>query len=562
MKKIKQILLIFTILISASLYSQLSCGTPQNSTVQHFSNGSDNNFSVNSAPICINVQFHIVRTTAGTGGATTTTLDQVTNLLNNHFNPHNININKVGFDYINNSTFYDMTDAEFNSLVATNNNPNAINFYIINSCSSWIGRAGDITSRNFVMVNSYCNTGVSAHELGHCLNLWHTFQGTLSGTSGCAELINGSNCSSCGDYVCDTPADARTGISGGYTPDMTNDMSYYNAFTLDHFSNLQGSRMRDALNGSPILQSVMGSLCKSIIGSDNLCMSPNQTYTVSNSASSNVIWSVTPNIQIVFQNPTTLIIRAISNNSAVGKITATVNGLTISKSIHLGSPTITNYGISGPSNPNIYINDVSNFSVSTAKAATSYIWSITSNPNCGCYTNANGFLICPQGTILPRFIGNPTSNNATVQWGNCSGQYTVNCSAVNPCGSTGIGNFTVSVYKPGSGGGTGGGDLPCEPSISIFPNPVKGQTLEVSIAPPSDPCRTLLQSYKTANTDKIVKTDNMVKIYNMQGIVVFENNYDSEKDFTINGINLKAGLYILNITFPDGKTNKQKIVVE
>ena len=41
--------------------------------------------------------------------------------------------------------------------------------------------------------------------MGHCLGLYHTFHGLCE--SVCAELVNGSNCSSCGNFVCDTPAD-------------------------------------------------------------------------------------------------------------------------------------------------------------------------------------------------------------------------------------------------------------------------------------------------------------------------------------------------------------------
>jgi hypothetical protein len=328
------------------MYSQLSCGTPQNGIVQNFPSG-DTGFSNNSTPICVNVQFHIVRTTAGTGGTAVATLDQVSNLLNNHLNPHNIFVNKIGFDYINNSTFYDMSDAQFNSLVAVNNNPNAINFYIINSCTNWIGRAGSITSRNLVMQNSYCTTGVSAHEFGHCLNLRHTFRGSPNEPIGCAELINGSNCLTCGDVICDTPADYYTVNSSGdrvpasgYSPDITNDMSYYSPSTLNHFSTLQGERMRDALNGSSVLQPIIDNLCKSIIGSSVLCSSPNQSYTLTNSVGSNAIWSVSSNLQIVSQNGQTVIIRPLSNSvNGSATITATFsNGQILTKTIWVGIP--------------------------------------------------------------------------------------------------------------------------------------------------------------------------------------------------------------------------------
>ena len=264
-------------------------------------------------------------------------------------------------------------------------------------------------------------------------------------------------------------------------------------------------------------------------------------------------WSISPpnsNLTIISSTPYTVTVKATSNQGADVKIVATFqNGQTYEKPVHVGVPIITNFGITGPSNPNIFTNDTSSFSVSPVAGATNYYWSLVSSPNCGCYTNASGFLICPSGTTLPHITGSGT--NATVQWGNCAGGYTVNCWAVNECGSTGIGNFPIQLYKPGSGGGTGGGDLPCEGfNFTVYPNPVKGQTIEVSIAPPPGPCPIILQSYRIA------------RIYDMQGTKVFENKYEGEKSFTITDINLKRGYYILNITFPDGQNHKETIIIE
>ncbi|HRP60405.1 MAG TPA: M43 family zinc metalloprotease [Vicingus sp.] len=44
------------------------------------------------------------------------------------------------------------------------------------------------------MDNSFLSGRTLTHEIGHCFNLYHTFQ------SGC-----GSNCGSSGDLCCDTP---------------------------------------------------------------------------------------------------------------------------------------------------------------------------------------------------------------------------------------------------------------------------------------------------------------------------------------------------------------------
>jgi hypothetical protein len=48
------------------------------------------------------------------------------------------------------------------------------------------------------------------HELGHFFGLYHTFETKFG-----AELVNGSNCKTTGDLICDTEADIQT-------PNITN----------------------------------------------------------------------------------------------------------------------------------------------------------------------------------------------------------------------------------------------------------------------------------------------------------------------------------------------------
>lgn len=98
------------------------------------------------------------------------------------------------------------------------------------------------------------------HEIGHYLNLYHTFDAV-----GGNELVDGSNCATAGDMVCDTPADI-TGVAGIsisncvyagtpvdakgmlYKPDTKNLMSYWHSYgcQTDHFSAGQFDR---AYNG-------------------------------------------------------------------------------------------------------------------------------------------------------------------------------------------------------------------------------------------------------------------------------------------------------------------------
>lgn len=115
------------------------------------------------------------------------------------------------------------------------------------------------------------------------MGLFHTFRGCEQG--GCLELPNGSNSSTCGDFVTDTPADPgitfgstsnsadfnvcawkntaslsatciATGLTvSSYTPLTSNTMSYAPIFNcFSSFTSGQGDRMRmELLNASSIL---------------------------------------------------------------------------------------------------------------------------------------------------------------------------------------------------------------------------------------------------------------------------------------------------------------------
>jgi len=267
--KTKTLLLItfFGLLTSLELKAQ-QCGTPQTTNFPSTQRTIvKQNFLNNNESICFNVFYHIVRQNNGSGGINASLLDNITEKLNLAFNPHSLYVKNLGFDYINNTTYYNIDDSggnnsEFNALVQINNKPNAINIYIVNNAVSYAGRANGILSQALVIESSWANTQVMSHEVGHCLDLWHTFQGTATNTSGCAEAIDGSNCTTCGDYVCDTPADANTGNSDGYSPNMDNIMSYY--YPFDEFSKGQTDRVRNAFATSSMLQQIVSNSCVTI----------------------------------------------------------------------------------------------------------------------------------------------------------------------------------------------------------------------------------------------------------------------------------------------------------
>lgn len=332
----KNIILIFLILLTYNLNAQ-ECGTPITTTNQVFNIPTDND-----SQYCVNIKFHIVRESNGTGGFDASQITNLINYINQFYNSISINVTSIGFDYINNSALFNIDDTgndstEFNQLITNNNISNAINFYIVNS-ANYNGRAGAIISNNLVVRIDKVFAPTSPHEIGHCFNLLHTFQGTASGTSGCAENINGLNCSSCGDNVCDTPADANVGTTNGYNPDLTNIMSYYT--TRDHFTQLQGTRMRNAIGGSSLLQQTLSSQCASIIGPKIICANSNYQYAFSNPQNTSVLWSVSSNIQIInFTNTEISVSTLNSTSSGQGIITANINGSQISKAIWVGKPT-------------------------------------------------------------------------------------------------------------------------------------------------------------------------------------------------------------------------------
>ncbi len=108
---------------------------------------------------------------------------------------------------------------------------------------------------------------VLAHELGHIFSLVHTFS-NMAGPVATDELVNGSNCTTAGDFICDTPADPGlsavpnrvdslcnytdtiyTDANGDlFNPDTRNIMSFAPYPCYDHFSPQQLLQMRYCLD--------------------------------------------------------------------------------------------------------------------------------------------------------------------------------------------------------------------------------------------------------------------------------------------------------------------------
>lgn len=141
-----------------------------------------------------------------------------------------------------------------------NDVPDVLNIWfadnVFSSSGSICGYAYLSGSNNRTIIDNDCadNSSTLAHEIGHYFSLLHTHS---SGWGD--ELVDGSNCSSAGDLLCDTPADPN--VSGDvdndcfyfgnetdsngdtYMPDTRNIMSYSRKACRDSFSYEQNLQM-------------------------------------------------------------------------------------------------------------------------------------------------------------------------------------------------------------------------------------------------------------------------------------------------------------------------------
>ena len=506
------------------------CGTPipTNPTVY----SSNANARGASSAHCIDVFYHIVRNTNGTNAFTSNNLDDITDNLNEFFSPHNIIINNAGSDFIDNTNFVNIGgENEASTLGQTVNKSNVMNYYIVETLwdifddgvlvGSVAGTANSLPSNNLVIRNDRTLTSTSPHEFGHCLNLLHTHE-TALGT----EAINGSNCTNAGDLICDTPADNGTGVSGGYTPDLTNMMSYYRP--RDHFTNEQGTRMRTAIEEESLFEDLTSLACVSISQvNTNVCFSGSTTITLSNFGGATTAWTSSPNVQIISSNNSSATFRAAtSSTQGEGWIRANLNNMIeLTEEFWVGKPSYSNSQIQGTSSQvGLFSSD--QLSVSQANGVVSYQWTIVDDYNScpgssGPYFWAYGTGVT-QVTTSSRYIG--------INYGSCSGTFRLRCRAINNCGARYYNDFVVTV----------GSSSPCNSTLSLSPNPSRNGvvTLRKAPAPCDDPITVAALSTEP--------TGMSFTVFDMSGnpILTGESKADT---YDLNVSHLKKGRYIIHV---------------
>jgi hypothetical protein len=97
------------------------------------------------------------------------------------------------------------------------------------------------------------------------------------------------------------------------------------------------------------------------------------------------------------------------------------------------------------------------------------------------------------------------------------------------------------------------GSNPCPPALRLSQNPVKDGNLVADVIYPPIDCDTKVSIGKTIN--------NEIKIYDFNGNVVYKSKQNSDK-LIINNLEIKKGIYLLQVITEKGEIIKEKIIIE
>ncbi|WP_298556126.1 T9SS type A sorting domain-containing protein [uncultured Algibacter sp.] len=217
---------------------------------------------INSIP----VKVYVIRNSDGSGGLSSTEINDAFTNLNSVFKDALLEFFLCdGIEYIDDDKLCHFKRGDEKSFTENNYVPGLINIYFTNnlkneSNESICGYSDNVSRNDMVFMTNSCATNGSSlpHELGHFFSLLHTHG--LDNNTMTSELVNGSNCDTDGDGICDTPADpmltssaidsscnysgTKTDANGDvFSPDTSNIMSYSRKNCRTLFSEQQLARM-------------------------------------------------------------------------------------------------------------------------------------------------------------------------------------------------------------------------------------------------------------------------------------------------------------------------------
>ncbi len=207
----------------------------------------------------LSITAHLISDSLGDYGVTEADILNSIVQLNSYFKPICLQFTVCKFNYIPNYKYNDfLKTTEEAELLALYYVPNTINVFYpekvaVDPVSPVGGYAYLPGGPDFIAVRKG-SLPVLFHEMGHFFGLYHTFESMFG-----LELVNGSNCATTGDRVCDTPADpgltntaapdcqlypyVKDNNNEWYVPQIGNIMSYYSDDCTCGFTSQQLSRM-------------------------------------------------------------------------------------------------------------------------------------------------------------------------------------------------------------------------------------------------------------------------------------------------------------------------------
>ena len=318
------------------------------------------------------ITFHIVRNDNGTGGLPPHRIDIGLQDMLSVYSEANIYPYKLGeIDYIDNSEFLSITSyEEMAELKQINIVENSINIYAVEllnngdydlcgiSTFTWSSDQGIIMANSCFATSD--NNSTLAHELGHYFNLYHTHQGSgspndngvIQGAN--TEFVDGTECNTRGDGLCDTPADPTLSdlVDGSceyfgsyldghgdlFEPDETNLMSYSQKNCRDFLSDEQNIKSvytiqseRPEINYPPLEPYIvlLDSTIIEIEGDGDGVVNPNEVANINVSLKNWDNWPDANNVQIELSSdsPDLNVINSVHSCSVIGsgEVYSTIN---------------------------------------------------------------------------------------------------------------------------------------------------------------------------------------------------------------------------------------------